>query len=366
MIKKDKIHFTGQHMDSYNATWNFIWSTRETGKTTKWVNQAYKRWKKENCTTIILRYLITDICDTYISDLETTINDFLPDDKQIKFNYKKGSIKDGVVDAFIKGCEDKVPLFRFIAVSNPISRIKSMKLKNAGMIVFDEALLAVRAGEKYPDSLVTRFKEIYNTYNRCCKTGKKFKVYCYGNPYSKYHPLLAEWNVPFGRLTEGKFYYNKHDDVYVEAYKMKPELREYILAHNPLYKFDNAYTDYAFNGESIYDTNFEIVETQPQNYSLKYVFRIQNRYLYIYKANDTTKLHDGYDTGRYWISVNDKYIGSRNIFSVDLNNLIQGTQLLTTELKAIFWRLKNSIGLREVTYSSIEAGYLVEALYSYI
>ena len=365
MIKKDKLHFTGQHMDSYNATWNFVWSTRETGKTTKWVNNAYKRWKKEHCTIIVLRYLIADITDTYVYDLETTINDFLPDDKHIKFDYKKGSIKEGVVDVFIKGHTDDVPLFRFIAVSNPISRIKSMKLKNAGHIIFDEALLNVRAGEKYPESLITRFKEIYNTYLRCCKTGKKFKVYCYGNPYSKYHPLLAEWNVPFGQLTEGKFYYNKHDDVYVEAYKMKPELRELILSRNPLYKFDNAYTDYAFNGEAINDTNFDIVEKLPQNYTLKYIFRIQNKFLYIYKANDYRKTI-GFDTGRFWITCDERYIGSRNIFSVDLNNLIQGTQLLTTDIKVIFWNLRNSIAARSVTYSSIEAGYLVEALYSYI
>lgn len=76
MIIKDNIHFTGKHMFSFYATWNAIWSTRETGKTTLWANYSFKRWKKEHCTTIVLRYLIADITDTYISDLETTINDF--------------------------------------------------------------------------------------------------------------------------------------------------------------------------------------------------------------------------------------------------------------------------------------------------
>ena len=364
MIKKDNIHFTGLHMNSYNATWNAIWSTRETGKTTVWANNAYKRWKKEQATTIVLRYLINDITDTYINDLETVINDFLSDEEQIKFSFKKGSIKEGVVDVFIKDNED-IPLFRFIAISNPISKIKSMKLKNAAQIIFDEFILNVRAGEKYVDSLVIRFKEIYNTYLRCCKTGKKFKVFCFGNPYSKYHPLLAEWNVPFGLLKEGDFYYNKDTDVYVEAYKMKPELRELILKRNPLYKFDNSYTDYAFNGESINDTNFTIVENQPQNYYIKYIFRIQNKYLFIYKCN-IQEYHSGYDTGRYWITCSEKYNGTKNVYSVDLNNLINGSQLLTADLKSIFWSLKNSIAQRQVTFSSIEAGYLIEALYSFI
>lgn len=365
MVVKDNIHFTGKHMFSYYATWNAVWSTRETGKTTLWSNYAYKRWKKEHCTTIILRYLIADITDTYLSDLETSVNDFLPDDKQIKFAFKKGSIKDGVVDVFIKDYEDQVPIFRCIAISNPISRIKSMKLKNAGMIIFDEFILNVRAGEKYPESLVVRFKEIYNTYLRCCKTGKKFQVFMFGNPYSKYHPLLAEWGVPFGSLKEGMYYYNRDTDVYVEAYKMKPELRELIKKRNPLYKFDSTYTDYAFNGESINDTNFEIVEKQPESYSLKYIFRLNNKYTYIYQCTKSRKTI-GMDTGRYWIDCGEKYTGTRNIFAVDLNNLIQGTQLITTDIRAIFWRLKNSIANRDVTYSSIEAGYLIEALYSYI
>ena len=62
----------------------------------------------------------------------------------------------------------------------------------------------------------------------------------------------------------------------------------------------------------------------------------------------------------------DTYTGNRSVFSADLDNLVEGTNLITTDIKMIFWRLKNSIATREVTYSNIEAGYLVEALYSYI
>lgn len=364
MIKKDNIHFNGKHMNSFNATWNFIWSARESGKTTVWTCNADKRWEREKCTTIVLRYMIADITDSYISDLQTSINNFRPDDKQLKFMFKKGSIKDGVVDVYIKDHQDEVPIFRFIAISNPISRIKSMSLKNAGQMVFDEAILNVRAGEKYPSALVIRFKEIYNTYLRCCHTGKKFKVFCFGNPYSKYHPLLSEWGVPFGLLREGVYYYNKEHDVYCEAYKLTEELKAAILEKNPLYKFDNTYTDYAFNAESINDTNFVIVEKQPQNYSLNYIFRIQSKYLMIYKANIPGASQ--YDTGKYWIDCCERYNGNRSAFSVDLDNLIEGTELLTGQMKLVFWRLKNSIATRSVSYSSIESGYLIEALYSFI
>lgn len=358
-MKKDKIHFTGQHMDSYNATWNAIWSCRESGKTTFWVIKSYKRWLKEKATSIVLRYMISDITDTYILDLQTVLSDF---DYDVKFKFKRGSIKDGIVDIFVDGADTDIPLFRFIAISNPISRIKSMKLKNCCQIIWDEFILNTRAGEKYPASLITRFKEIYNTYLRCCHTGKKFKLYCFGNPYSKYHPILSDLNVPFAHIKEGQFYYNAEADVYVEAYKIKDELKQFILARNPLYKFDNAYTDYAFNAEAINDSNFTILEKQPEHYILKYIFRIQNKYLKIYRCN-VDRADRYFDTGRYWIDCSDKYIGSRDIFAVDLNNLVDGTELITTEMKAIFWRLKNSIAQRDVAYSSIETGYLVEALY---
>lgn len=363
MIKRDKLHYSGQFMNSFDATFNYVLSARESGKTTCWVNNAFKRWKKEKCTTIVLRYLIADITDTYISDLETAINDFLPDDNQIKFRFKKGSIKDGVVDCFIDSeVECDIPIFRFIAISNPISRIKSMKLKNAGQIVFDEVCLHTRGGEKYPNALVIRFKEIYNTYLRCCKTGKKFKVYCFGNPYSRFHPLLSNWNVPFGHLNEGDYYYNKKTDVFVEFYKLKQELKDFIIKRNPLYKFDDSYTNFALEANAINDTNFEIFEKQPENYSLRWIFRLQNKYLLIYRCNGE-RITEGFDTGRYWIECRENYSSSRGIYSVDLDNLIAGTALITTDIKAIFWRLKNSIANRDITYKDIETGYLVEALY---
>ena len=360
-MKRDKIHFTGQHMDSYNATWNFIWSARESGKTTSWVIKAYKFHVKYKATIIVLRYLIADITDTYISDLSTVLTDF---DYDVKFKFKK-TMKEGIIDVFVDGEEDEVPIFRFIALSNPISRIKSMKLKNAGYIVLDEFILNTRVGEKYPVGLVTRFKELYNTYLRCCHTGKKFKLFCYGNPYSKFHPLLSNLKVNTTSLKEGDFIYNKETDTYCEAYKLKDELKQYILAHNPLYKFDDAYSAYAFNGETINDTNFIIVEQQPENYTLNFIFRIQNKYLLIYK-DTRVREYDAYDTGKYWIACSDTYKGNRNIYAVDLDNLIEGTVLITTNIRALCYRLSNSIANRDVSFNSIEAGYLTEDIYNYI
>lgn len=293
-MKRDKIHFTGQHGDSYNATYNYFWSARESGKTTTWVIKAVKFHWKYKATIIVLRYMISDITDLYISDLSTVLTDF---DYDVKFSYKK-NMKEGITDVYLEGEEDTgIPLFRFIGLSNPVSRIKSMKLRNAGYIVLDEFILNTRVGERYPEGLVTRFKELYNTYLRCCHTGKKFKLFCYGNPYSKFHPLLANMNINTTSMREGDFIFDKEHDVYCEAYKLKPELKEYILAHNPLYKFDDSYKAYGFDGQSINDVNFTIVEKQPQGYTLKYIFRIDNKYLGIYV--DNRQRTSFFDAGKY-------------------------------------------------------------------
>lgn len=359
-MKRDKIHFTGQHMDSFNATWNFIFSSREAGKTTAWVIKAYKRFKRERCTTIVLRYMISDITDTYISDLNTVLTDF---DYPVKFQYKK-NMKEGITDVFVDG-EEEIPLFRFIGLSNPISRIKSMKLRNAGMIILDEFILNTRCGEKYPEGLVTRFKELYNTYLRCCHTGKKFKLYCFGNVYSKFHPLISDLKVNTTNLKEGQFIYDEFADVYVEAYKLTDELKAYILAHNPLYKFDDSYTRYGFNGESINDSNFRIMTKQPKGFQLRFIFRIDNKYLGIYKDVNIRDMLS-FDYGRYWIDIIEYKGNNKKIYAVDFNNLVSGTVLISTETKSMAQRLRYAIANRDVTYSSIEAGYLTESIYTYI
>ena len=48
------------------------------------------------------------------------------------------------------------------------------------------------------------------------------------------------------------------DNYVVQCYQMKEELKQKILAENPLYQFDNAYTKYAFEGKNVNDMNIII------------------------------------------------------------------------------------------------------------
>ena len=359
-MNKDKIHYSPRRIDSYNKPFNFITSEREAGKTTSVIGfKTYNAWYHEHRPSIILRRNIVDITETYITDLQDVINDFLPEHKKIKFAFKKGSIKDGIVDVTV----NDTPFCRFIAMSVPKARIKSLRYDNPKYMIMDEFIVDNRNGEKYLKDEANKFKEIYNTFNRfATKHGNTLKCYFCGNPYSVYNPYYVWLNIDLSKIKPGAFLVGKN--YAIECYQITQELRDFIKAHNPLYEFDDSYTRYAFNGESINDKTFTIVSKQPDGYKLKYVFRLQNKYLYVYhkSMNRNDRLFEDY--GKYWICDRDTYDGSKSVFAIDFNNLINGTQLYTGEMSIITYRLKQSIGNRDVTYSTISAGYLTETIYS--
>lgn len=273
-MRKDKLHISLRKVDSYNKPFNFIISEREAGKSSAILTKAYKVFKKKHRTSIIIRRLIADITETYINDCSKVINKFLPKDKQIAFEYKRGNIKEGVVDVFI----DNRHFLRIIALSNPMSRIKSTIIRNPGMIIFDEFICNNRAGEKYLDNEAFKFKEIYNTYQRECN-GYILKCYFMGNPYSLYNPYFSDLDVNTLELQPGAFICAKN--YVISCYRIKDELREAILKRNPLYQFDESYKRYAFYGLAVNDQNFIIQPHRPEKFTLRYIFRLNNRYLHI-------------------------------------------------------------------------------------
>jgi len=273
-MKKDRLHFNFRRVDSYDKCFNFVISEREAGKSVAVLTKAYKAFIKKHRTTIIIRRLIADITETYINDVGKVINKFLPEEKQITLDFKKGNIKEGVVDVFV---EDK-HFLRLIALSNPMSRIKSTMIKNPAMIIFDEFICNNRAGEKYIDQEAFKFKEIYNTYQRECH-GYILKCYFVGNPYSLYNPYFSDLDVDTLQLKPGAFIVGKN--YIISCYQIKPELKAAILKRNPLYQFDEAYKRYAFDGLAVNDSQFILDPRRPEKFNLRYIFRINNRYLQI-------------------------------------------------------------------------------------
>lgn len=357
-MNKDKIHYNSCKVDSYNKAFNFIISARTAGKTTAIILKVYKKFRKDKQPSIILRRLINDVTESYISGIEEVINLFNAPNKQVKLQYKKGNIRDGVTDIFI----NNVLFLRIIALSNPMSRIKSSIIRNPAFIVFDEFICNLRAGEKYLTNEVFRFKEIYNTYRReAIKNGHELKAYFLGNPYSVYNPYFSDFKIDTLKLKQGAFLVGVN--YVVDVYKLRAELVE-KLKNNPLYANDlDIYTQYAFNGAAVNDTNIRLQPKQPDGYFIKYIFKIEGRYLVAYK-DARKRNYIGCDAGRYWVAVKDNIDTSKKIYAVDFDNLEAGAVLLDVETEAFFLRLRLAVGRREVSYNSVEASYLTESIFT--
>lgn len=356
MEKQDNIHYTTRTIDGYNLPFNFIISEREAGKSTFiWLNKVYKIFKEKARPSIIIRRRINYITDSYIEDMATIINKFTNDN--VVFKYSKSTLKDGIINIYI---EDKL-FIRLIGLSGDINKIKSGVILNPGYMIYDEFINNPKYGERYLKGEAEKFQEVYKTYNRECKD-KYFKCYFLGNPYSLYNPYFLFFNVPTSKLKPGAIITDNKTYV-VECYQITPELRAYILERNPLYQFDNAYTRYAFYGESVLDSNINVERKMPNNFSLSIVVKISDKYIGIYKSNDYSL------PSCYFYS---KFIDSnvlnknRDIYAFDFRDMVNGTSLLTSFDRLKFSMFKSAFAKRQVVYSSIEVYYLLEEIYNQI
>lgn len=355
-MKVDNIHYNLNRILSYNKPFNFVISAREAGKSTSTWLYNYKQFVKKKSTTLVIRRLINDITETYIQDIENLINKF-NEEQPIKLVFKKGSIKEGIVDVYIDGDI----FFRVIALSNPLSRIKSLMLPRLSTIIFDEFICNTRLGEKYLQNEVFKFKELFNTFQR---EAEKLRVIFLGNPYSLYNPYFSWVGVKTASLYPGSFVTG--DTWCIEVYELTKELKEYILKKNPLYQFDDSYAKYAFDGRAINDEFVQVVEKQPEGFQLRYVFYIDGKKLGIFKNcnNDAETNPDYYF---FWVGIINEYTSSRrDIACFDYNDLIAGNYLISNDDKKAFMFLKTCFRFRSIKFKTIEESYLFEQVYNNI
>lgn len=346
MVERDNLHFSFREVDGYNKPFNFIVSEREAGKSTAgFLDKAYKAFL-EGYTTLVIRRQINDITEVYIEDIAKVINKFI--ENPISFSYKKGGIKEGIIDIKV---EDKL-FIRIVALSNPVSRIKSLMLPNLRYIIFDEFICNTKFGEKYLKNEAIKFFECYNTFQR---ESKKLTCYFLGNPYSLYNPYFVELGVNTKALRRGKI--QAGVNWAVQLYEIKQELRDFIKARNPLYQFDNSYTRYAFGGEAINDENIKL-GTKPENYSLEWVFRSEGKYIGIYRNNYYEDKED-----RYYCEFITEFSKRRTALCFDLNELVDRTALVSVNEKVKLSRFKTAMRNRLVLFNSIELYYLIEDIF---
>ena len=351
MIKEmDSMHISLREIDGYNLPFNAIICEREAGKSTQLVAKLWKIYKEGN-TALLFRRNIVDVNEPYIESLLEIIHKFF--DEAFIFKYNKTALTDGIVKIFDK--DDKL-MFIIIALSVKVSRIKSLVLRNIKAFFFDEFICNPKFDEKYLKSEADKFKEAYNTFYR--ETETQIKCYFFGNPYSLYNPYFMWWNVDVSRLQKGKILTGKNWAVW--CYELTPELREYILKRNPLYQFDDAYTKYAFFGQAINDENIRL-STQPVNYSLKWLFKAEGKYIGIYQNHYVDNLQD-----MYFCKIEEKIGSRRNIYCYDFSELIDRCAVISRDDKEKFARFKRSLQRNLVTFETIAVYYLIIEIYNFI
>ena len=355
-IKSDNIHWNCDRVDSYNKVWNICVSARGTAKTTKLCKKMYKDYVHNHNHWLVLRRRPIDITPGYVNSIAITINKFLPVHKRIRLYFSKGDLEQGQADIYLDKNKTKL-FFRIQALSIPSERAKSNMIPDVSNIWFDECI--PNKANAYLPNEVQLFRDVYGTYSReFDKYETKFtKVWLTGNPYTLFNPFFSYLKIDLSKIQPGCLLVGKN---YVfEFPKISGELRAFILKTNPDLLEDDEYVNYALNGIVFNDQKYKIEKKKPFGYKLKYVFRIGGTYLLCWKDN----LNIDMNRDKWYIQEDKDFTTSRKVYSVDFDNLIQGTQLFTRDIKIIMTGLKHAIGRRAVTYNSINSAVLIESIY---
>ena len=351
MEVRDNLHFNCRTIDGYNLPFNFIISEREAGKSTAiWLDKAYKSFKENGQSTLVVRRKITHITKAYIDDIQKIINKFTNDN--VRFTYALSSLKEGITDVYIN---DKV-FIRICALSCDITAIKSLVLLNLKNIIFDEFICNTRFGERYLKAECQKFMEVYNTFRR---ESKNLKCFFLGNPYSLFSPYFLFFNVDTSKLKRGAIITDKKSYV-IQCYEICPELKAKILEENPLYQFDNSYTRYAFDGINVNDENIIIRKERPEKFKLQYVFKANNRYIGLYRC-DFWEIEDILYYAEF-VSVNS-VSKRRDIICFDFEELVERTIMLSPDERFRFQKVKDAMRRRMIAFDSIECYYICEEIY---
>ena len=354
-IKFDNIHYSFREIDGYNKAINFVASPRELGKTTTfWYQKAFLNWKKNKKPWLYLVRQANEITEELLDGILLPINKF--SEEQVDFQYPRSALESGVMDVKING----ELFFRVVALSCKLRRIKLSLIRDIAGVFMDEYIIDPKNQEKYLPNEAGKIKEIYTTYRR--ESEGVLKMYFVGNLYSLYNPIWLWLGVDTNKIregiTNGQGTILTGEHWLVQFKPLTKELRDWILEQNPLYQFDEDYKKYALNGEPINDQNIK-VGLLPQNYHLKFVFRINDRNIAIYQNNYYEDRED-----RYFCDFIDDVGAKRTIYCFDFDQLINRAQVMSMDDRNKLNHFKIAMRKRQVVFSNVSCYYLVEEIYN--
>lgn len=353
MIEKmDDLHYSFRSIDGYNKPFNFVVSSRDAGKTTTlWVKKVYDNWKKNHKPWLYLVRNANEIIEPLLDDIILPINKFR--DENAKFIYNRGDLESSILDVKMKDGDSEYLFIRILALSTKLRRIKLSKIKNIAGVCMDEYIIDPNSGEKYLKGEEMKIKEIYTTYERECD--ETMKVYFLGNPYSLFNPVFLWLGVDTNKLREGVTLVG--EQYVVECYKLTEELKQYILSKNPLYKFDESYKTYAFDGKAVNDMNIR-TGPFPSGFILRFVVRINKINIGVFQNNSNI-----YSPDRFYCKEIQGFSNDREIFTFDFSDLVDRCILISLDERRKLQYFKDSFRRRNVVFSNINIYYLIEEVY---
>ena len=350
-IELDNLHYDYREIDGYNKPFNFVCSPREPGKTSMmWLKKIYFGWKQDHRPWIyIVRKSVEITCALIDSIADTILNKFTDDN--ITLSYKMGSFKDGITDIYINTPEEKILFFRIVSLNIDLRRIKLAVLKNIKNTFMDEYIIDPRTQEKYIPMEAYKLKEAYTTWRR---ENPNLKMYFVGNPYSLFNPLFVEWNVDTTRCKRGTFYVG---DVFVIHFaELSEGLREKLLRDNPLYKFDEEYTEYALYGVPINDKNIRLGHF-PKNYYLQFIFRCHGHYIGLYRNSK----YEDFD--KYFVRETSEFSQNREVYVFEFSELVEKSIVLSMDERIKLQKFKEAFRKRAIVFEDINCYYFIEEVY---
>ena len=378
-IPRDNIHMDWRPIDGYNKWLNFFMSPREPGKSdTTWWVKIYSNWLKDKRpwgyfvrqNVEITEQMLLDIQDTILNNWST---------EPIEFQYTKGAFKDGMCDVKING----ELFFRVVSLALHLRRLKLAKIPNIGGIYMDEYIIDPRSGEKYQPQEWFKIKETYTTWSREYRGSGILKIFMTANPYSLFNPVFVGLDVPLDKLRKDEYiqdgdekilYKYKGVELYDYKYRLNhhillgdayaiewgvlhPALKKLIKKKNPLYTFDEDYSQYALEGTAINDRNIKLGKL-PKNFYLQFVLRVDGKNIGIFRNNYVDDLKDDF----YCMYV-DRVSVDRCIYCFDFQEMIERTILVSFDERMMLQRFKEAFRKRAISFENINIYYYLEEIY---
>lgn len=350
VLNDEKIYFNWSRLDGYPQPFKFAGGPREPGKTTSTWIKIWRRYRDTGRPWIYLIRQSVAISEALIETIHGVISKFFDDVPE--FQYTKGSFKDGIVDVKING---KI-FFRIVSLSIPLQRIKLAVLQDLDGVFCDEYIINPRTGEKYQPGEGFKIKDAYTTWRR--EANGILRFYFAANFYSLYNPLFVELGVDVSALRKGKVWTN--DLIAVEWVELTPELRAKLLRENPLYVFDEEYSNYALEGEAINDKHIKL-STLPQNFSLRFIFKAQNKFIGVFRNNSFSE-----DEDKFFCKFIKDYSRYRTIYCYEFEELIEKAVVMSLDERQRLVRFKEAFRERKVAFEDINVYYFIEEIYKNI